>query len=54
MMTDTLIEMMVHHGIPITRKAYLDLAYWGEAPDPLPAELEAELPPELQHQEDAM
>jgi hypothetical protein len=31
-------------NIPLTRENYLEMAYFGEAPDPLPAELEADLP----------
>lgn len=41
---DDLTRWMQERGIPLTRENYLEIAYFGEAPDPLPAELEAELP----------
>jgi hypothetical protein len=30
-----LLALMRHHGIPITRQSYLELAYMGEPPDEL-------------------
>jgi hypothetical protein len=48
-MEDPLIALMRRDGIPVTRQNYIDMAYAGiELPDPWPAELEAELPAELQ------
>jgi hypothetical protein len=43
-----LIEMMLHHGIPVTRDSYLRFNFPDGVPDPLPAEEEAELPEPLQ------
>jgi hypothetical protein len=43
-----LIEMMLRHGIPVTRASYLELNFPEGVPDPLPAEEEAELPEPLQ------
>ena len=45
---DPLVSLMQRFGIPVSRESYLDLAYFGEAPEPLGAELEADMPPELQ------
>jgi hypothetical protein len=45
---DDLVALMKRCGIPITRENYLHLAYFGEIPDPWGAELEANLPVELQ------
>ena len=45
--TDSVLEALQRHGIPVTREAYLGLAY-GEPVPELTAEQEAELPPELQ------
>jgi hypothetical protein len=45
---DQLLQEMQRLGIPLTRENYLDAAYLGEAPEPLPAELEEQLPRELQ------
>ena len=44
---DPLLEHMKARGIPLTRKHYLELAYPDGVPEPFPAELESELPPEL-------
>lgn len=46
--SDPLLELMKAQGTPLTRQNYLALAYPQGAPDPLPAELELGLPPELQ------
>lgn len=43
-----LIEMMLHHGIPVTRESYLSLNFPDGVPDPLPAEEEEQLPEPLQ------
>lgn len=45
--TDPVLEYMERQGLPRTRAQYLALAYKEGAPDPLPAELEAEIPEEL-------
>ena len=43
-----LVRLMQRYGIPVTREAYLDLAFLGQAPQPLGSEQEADLPVELQ------
>ena len=40
------LDHMKKHGMPLTRAAYLAFNY-DEVPDPLPAEIEAEIPHEL-------
>jgi hypothetical protein len=47
--TDPVLKLMKSNSIPVTRENYLEVAYLGEAPDPLPAKLEAELPESLQN-----
>ena len=42
--TDGIITMMQKNGIELTRENYLELAYFGEPPDELSAEEEADLP----------
>jgi len=44
---DPMVEWMQSMGIPITRSRYLSLSYPDGVPDPMPAELEAELPDEI-------
>jgi hypothetical protein len=47
--TDYTLEYLKKHDIPVTRENYVLLNWLGDvAPDNLPAELEAELPKELQ------
>ena len=41
------LNCMKAHGMPLTRRAYLEFNYPDGVPDPLPAELEAEIPREL-------
>lgn len=45
--SDFTLDEMKRLGIPLTRANYLDKAWGGEVPNPYPAELEAELPPEI-------
>lgn len=45
---DTVLNLLEKVGLPKTRENYLKVAYLGQVPDPLPAELEEELPPFLQ------
>lgn len=45
---DYVVRWLAKNGIPVTRESYLDVAYPDGAPSPLPAELEAGLPPQLQ------
>lgn len=45
---DIVLEKMKQLGVPVTRKNYLDFAYFGTPPAELSAEQEAELPPEIQ------
>jgi hypothetical protein len=53
-MTDPLIRWMKAHNIPITREAYLQLAYGNDPPQPWTPEHEAELPEELQSEEEQL
>ena len=48
-MTDRLLNWMKTHDVPITREAYIQLAWGDEPPDPWMPEHEAELPEELQN-----
>lgn len=45
--SDPLVAVMKQRGIPLTRENWLKLAYPEGAPDPMPAEALAEIPPEL-------
>jgi hypothetical protein len=47
-MTDRLLNWMKSHDVPITREAYIQLAWGNDPPDPWMPEHEAELPEELQ------
>jgi hypothetical protein len=51
-MSDCVLDWMRKHDIPLTRENYLNAAYLGDPPldkdGNLPAELEAELPPQFQ------
>lgn len=44
---DYVLEYMKQHNIPLTRENYLEINYMGSPPDPMPAELEAEIPDEV-------
>jgi hypothetical protein len=46
--TDTIVEFMKEHDIPLTRNAYMSLAYPEGDPDEWSAEQEAMLPSEIQ------
>lgn len=46
-MVDYVLEYMKQHNIPLTRENYLEINYMGNPPDPMPAELEAEIPDEV-------
>lgn len=45
--SDPILDMMKKYNIPVTRSAYLELAYFGDPPEELSAEEELSLPPEL-------
>jgi hypothetical protein len=45
---DPVVRLMREAGIPITREEYTYIAYMGQPPEEWTAELEAELPEELQ------
>jgi hypothetical protein len=45
--SNPLLDWMKAHGLPLTRQVYLELNYPDGVPDPLPAEVEAEIPGEL-------
>lgn len=47
-----LVVYMKKNDIPVTRENYLNIAYLGKPPAELGNELEAELPSELQTEED--
>lgn len=53
-MEDLLLDFMKKNNIPVTRENYIGLNWAGEydAAKPLPAELEADLPEELQLKEE--
>ena len=42
------LDYMKKHNIPLTRENYLAIAYFGDPPDELDAEGEAEIPEEIQ------
>jgi hypothetical protein len=44
MATDTTLELMKRHNIPLTRENYLAIAYFGHPPARLSAEEEFQLP----------
>jgi len=44
MATDTTLELMKQHNIPLTRENYLAIAYFGNPPAKLSAEEEFQLP----------
>jgi hypothetical protein len=46
-MSQSILQFMEKHGIPMTREDYLDVLYMGTPPDVLDAEEEAELPPQF-------
>ena len=45
---DVVLEKMKALGLPMTREVYLELAYFGNSPDELGPEEEAELPEQFQ------
>jgi len=45
---DAVLDYMKEHNLPLTREKYLELAYFGNPPEQLSAEEEAELPEEFQ------
>lgn len=47
MTQDVVVELLKRAGVPLTRKTYLNLAYFGKVPKKLSAEEEAELPVEI-------
>ncbi len=46
--SDEILSLLKRAGLPVTRDEYLKVAYFGEPPKEWTAELEAELPKELQ------
>jgi len=42
--SDDFMQMMHEAGVPLTRENYLDLIYFGDVPEELSAEEEADLP----------
>lgn len=47
-MTDYVLQKMEQYKIPMTRENYLNIAYFGNPPEQLDAEAEAELPEQFQ------
>jgi hypothetical protein len=49
-MSDLIVDYLKKHNIPVTRESYINLNWMGDhdPSKPLPAELEAELPKDLQ------
>jgi hypothetical protein len=45
---DTVTRLMTRYNIPMTRENYLHMAYGSDLPEPWGAELEANLPQQLQ------
>jgi hypothetical protein len=52
MTNDCVLALMKRKGVPLTRENYLDIAYWGNPPDEIGGEIEAEIPWEIKHAED--
>lgn len=51
-MTDIVLEAMKKHNIPLTRQNYLDIAYMGNPPEEIGAEIEASIPWEIKYADD--
>jgi hypothetical protein len=49
---DMVLRLMVEKGVPLTRQNYLDIAYWGNPPEEIGGEIEAEIPWEIKHADD--
>jgi hypothetical protein len=47
MAADTILEFMRKHNLPHDRATYLDIAYFGQVPDEISPEDEAEIPAEF-------
>ena len=45
---DGFVQLMKKAGIPVTKENYLDLVYFGDVPDDIPAEDMAEFPQQFQ------
>ena len=45
--SDATLAMMIKLGMPITRENYIEMNWLGSVVDPLPAELDEELPEQL-------
>ena len=52
MTDDMVLKLMKERGIPLTREAYLQIAYLGCPPEEIGGEIEAEIPWEIKHAED--
>ena len=44
---DTVVALMKRFNLPMTREVYLDLAYFGEPPEQIDAEVMANMPEEF-------
>lgn len=49
---DIVLDAMKKNNIPLTREAYLHIAYWGNPPEEIGGEIEASIPWEIKHAED--
>jgi hypothetical protein len=49
---DIVLALMKQRGIPLTREAYLQIAYMGNPPEEIGGEIEASIPWEIKHAED--
>jgi len=45
---DGFVQLMKKAGIPVTKENYLDLVYFGDVPEEIPAEDMAEFPEQFQ------
>tara|TARA_R110000851_G_scaffold257656_1_gene410139 strand:+ start:1100 stop:1261 length:162 start_codon:yes stop_codon:yes gene_type:complete len=48
--SDDVVTLMKRMGLPMDRETYLDLAYFGNPPEELTAEEEAELPDQFKQE----
>ena len=47
MAADVALEFMIENNLPMNRKTYLEVAFFGQAPDEIDAEIEADIPPQF-------
>jgi hypothetical protein len=49
---DMVLRLMIEKGVPLTRENYLHIAYWGNPPEEIGGEIEAEIPWGIKHADD--